>query len=1116
MATSNRDRVGRALDLLKEALRPYVEQEFQARYGAGWAAEAAQALRLDRDWQRSGSATNLDVQSIFNLMAARWDDVFGRALGRAERNLVAELREARNQWAHQEPFSTDDAYRALDSADRLLTAISAPQAEEVERQKQELLRQRFEEQARAETKRSSATAVQGAPAPGLKPWREVVTPHPDVASGRYQQAEFAADLWQVRHGGASDEYSDPVEFFRRTFVTDGLRQLLVGAIQRLAGTGGDPVIELQTNFGGGKTHSMLALYHLFSGVRAGDLPGLEPVLKEAGVAVPGHPQSGSRVQRAVLVGTKLSPGQPERKADGTVVRTMWGELAYQIAGRDGYELVRQADETATNPGDALRELFETCTPCLVLIDEWVAYARGLYQKYDLPGGSFETHFTFVQALTEAAKQVPGTLLVVSVPASQIEIGGEGGELALERLKNAIGRVESPWRPASTEEGFEIVRRRLFQPMDAANAPARDAVVRSFSDLYRQQPGEFPPECREADYARRLKAAYPIHPELFDRLYTDWSSLDKFQRTRGVLRLMAAVIHSLWERQDGGLIIMPASVPVDAGPVQSELAHYLDDPWLPVIERDVDGPHSLPRQLDGDNPNLGRYSACRRVARTVYLGSAPTLHTARKGLEDRQIKLGCAQPGEAVATFGDALRRLTDGAAHLYVDGRRYWYSTQPSVTRLAQDRATHLDRDDDVLPEIRARLKQEAKQRGDFPRVHSCPASPGDVEDEREAGLVILDPEQAHAARTEESAARAQAEKIIGNRGAGARNCPNMLVFLAADRARLAELEQAARDYLAWNSIYGERETLNLDAFQANQAKTKRDQAEETMKARIPEAYQWLLVPGQPDPRGPVEWRETRLQGQDSLAPRAARKLKSDSELMTQFGSALLRLELDRVPLWRGDHVGVKQLVEDFAKYLYLPRLRSSDLLLAAIREGVSSLNWEQDGFAYAGAWDPAAGRYIGLQAGRVAGISLDNESVVVKPAVARRQLEREQEEAGGHAGAGAAPTAGEMGTAVSATGGVSVGSSSATVPGGVEPRAPAGPRRFHGSATLSATRLGRDASDIAQEVVQHLSALVGAEVEITLEIQARIPDGAPENVVRTVTENCRTLRFQEHGFEEE
>src|SRR5262249_50238995 len=157
--------------------------------------------------------------------------------------------------------------RALDSAGRLLSAVAAPQAAEIEKLKMELLRIRFDEQARNEKRKTAGTAIEGTAVVGLKPWREVVTPHADVASGRYQQAEVAADLWQVHLGEGTDEYRDPVEFFRRTYLTESLRRMLVGAVRRLTGKGGDPVVQLQTNFGGGKTHSMLALYHLFSGIR---------------------------------------------------------------------------------------------------------------------------------------------------------------------------------------------------------------------------------------------------------------------------------------------------------------------------------------------------------------------------------------------------------------------------------------------------------------------------------------------------------------------------------------------------------------------------------------------------------------------------------------------------------------------------------------------------------------------------------------------------------------------------------------------------------------------------------------------------------------------------------
>lgn len=1115
MAITNSERVGKALDLLKDGLRPYVERELKATYKNRWLETAKPSFPVWQQPGKDGAGLNWDSQAILQVMCDLWNDCFKKILGVSERNLVFELRDVRNKWAHQKAFSTDDAYRAIDSVKRLLEAVSAPEVEAANQMTQEILRIKFDEQLRSQKRRESSAAVEGKPATGLRPWREIVTPHPDVASGRYQQAEFAADLWQVYLGKGSDEYQDPIEFYRRTFITEGLQKLLSNALLRMAGHGGDPVVELQTNFGGGKTHSMLALWHLFAGVPAGQLPGLETVTQLAGVSQP------PKVRRAVLVGNRISPADVHKKPDGTIVHTMWGELAWQLGGKDGYEMVRNADEKAVSPGDSLRLLFNKFSPCLILIDEWVAYARQLYSKSDLPAGDFDAHFTFAQTLSESAKLADKTLLVVSIPASQNEIGGEGGLAALERLKNVIERVETSWRPASAEEGFEIVRRRLFQPItDPELFTARDAVVRAFSEEYQKFAQEFPSEAGKAEYERRMKAAYPIHPELFDRLYNDWSTLDKFQRTRGVLRLMSAVIHTLWERDDKGLMILPASVPVDASSVKSELTRYLPEVWDPIIEKDIDGPNSLPLKIDRENPMLGRYSAARRVARTLYLGSAPTQDATKKGLEDRQIKLGCVQPGETSGTFGDALRKLADQATYIYVDGSRYWYSTQPSVNRLAEERAERYHAED-VTEEIRRRLTEEARHRGDFSKVHSCPAGSGDVADEPEAKLVILSPDYPHSAKTESSAARQAAAEML-NRGSAGRNCGNMLVFLAADKTRLADLDKAVRSYLAWQSIEKDKVSLNLDPFQANQVEQRLAGSDSAVKVRIPETYVWLLVPGQklPEPGQAfpaVEWQEFRLQGQEWLAERASKKLKNDGLLITSMAGTILRFEMDRVPLWRGNQIGVKQLVDDFAKYLYLGRVKNAQVILDAIQDGVGRLTWQQETFAYADYYDATADRYRGLEAGRRPNVQFNANSVVVKPEVAAAQIEKDSAPAttlpadgGASDGAGtwAEPASGAPTVLGGATG-------TGTGTGVVKPKAPV-LRRFHGSTKIDATRLSRDVDLIASSVVQHLAGLLDANVTITVEIEAEIPSGAPDNVVRTVTENCRTLKFEGFGFEEE
>ncbi len=1123
MATTNRERVGLALELLKSGLGPYVSREFIARHKGQAKAELERIFDRPHDQRRIFSHNeptkpfhHMDVTDLLRVMWVSWHDVFSLTLGRMERSLVSELREYRNAWAHQEPFSGDDTIRMLDSAQRLLTAVSSRQASQVEKMKSELQRLRFDEQARSQRRRAAAPITAAAPS-GLPAWREVVNPHPDVASGHYQQAEFAADLWQVHLGEGSPEYRNPTEFFRRTYLTQSLSGLLANGLRRLSGQGGEPVVQLQTNFGGGKTHSMLALYHLFSGAQPGELDGIDDIMPTADVT------DMPWVNRVVLVGNRISPGNPVTKEDGTEVRTLWGELAWQLGHASGgleearaaFERVRADDENATNPGDALRQLLTDYGPALILIDEWVAYARQLHDESDLPAGSFETQFTFAQALSESAKLPPDCLLVISLPASDrpsgpvetddIEVGGLRGREALARLGNVIGRVDSSWRPASADESFEIVRRRLFQQISGDSFTTRDNVARAYLDLYRSKAEEFPAEAREADYEKRMREAYPIHPEVFERLYSDWSTLPNFQRTRGVLRLMAAAIHTLWESGDRNPLIMPASIPLDDGRVQFEMTRYLPANWTPVIERDIDGAGSRPVHLDGVFSNLGRHNACRRVARAVFLGSAPTPAAANQGLDERRVKLGCAMPGESVSDFGDALRRLADSATYLYRDGTRYWYSTQPTVSNLAADRAEELRRDPHkVEREIERRLREELKTRGEFKRIHIFPDSGQDVQDDMDVGLVALGVQATHTRGIETSPALVAASGILESRGTVPRLFRNALLFLAADEARRQDLDEAVRRYLAWRSILEDRESLDLPPHQVRQAEQQAESADGTVNARVGETFQWLLVPSQTTPQLPVAWQKIRLRGSDPLAQQASRRLLNDEMLVTSMAGTRLRMELDRVPLWRGDHVAVRQLVDDFARYVYLPRLQQPDVLIGAIIDGVSLLTWTQDSFAFGDGYDEDKERYPGLRAGQGLVINETSGGLLVKPDVAQQQM--------------AAETVVDPPPPGPDPDDVTDPDPKPDLPPITPPLPPppAKAKRYHGSVTLDPTRAGRDASQIADEVISHLSALAGAEVRLTLEIEADFPDGAPDDVMRVVNENSRTLKFSDSGFEKE
>jgi hypothetical protein len=333
-------------------------------------------------------------------------------------------------------------------------------------------------------------------------------------------------------------------------------------------------------------------------------------------------------------------------------------------------------------------------------------------------------------------------------------------------------------------------------------------------------------------------------------------------------------------------------------------------------------------------------------------------------------------------------------------------------------------------------------------------------------------------------------------------------VFLAADRARLEDLRKAVRDYLAWQSIERDSDTLNLDAFQRKQAQDKHVDAERAVEQRILETYFWSFVPAEKkDSDGSharFEWTELKTPGNETLAVRVSKRLKSDSLLITNWAGSLLRLELDRVPLWRGPHVAVKQLAEDFARYLYLPRMRDSEVLAEAISDGVGLISWVQDSFAYADGWDESSQRYRGLQIGRRIRVNIDAGGLLVKPDVAQAQLRQDEEQRDKRKGPDLTAPNGNGGPGISAERGKTS-----------EPEPPK-VRRFHGSVALNPVRLGRDANEMANEIVQHLLKQPGATVEVTIEIQAEIPNGAPDDLVRTICENCRTLKFTTFDFEED
>lgn len=1094
MAKTTRQYVFEGMELLPEALIPFVEKRLENSLKGHWQLEVVD--RVNGLKANSKGDVAWDQASLLKTMMFLWKEAFATVLGHPERSYVSELLDVRNKLSHNETFTYDDAERALDSMRRLMEAISAGETSaEISKMRETILRTKYAELQRNEERRKTQRLnISVETVAGLLPWREVVEPHQDVATGEFQQAEFAADLGKVHAGSAPSEYSNPKEFFSRTYLTDGLSTLLVNAAKRLSQNGGDPVVELQTNFGGGKTHSMLALYHMVGETPAQDLPGLDQLLSKSELSVP------TKVNRAVLVGTSRGPQDVLKVEGGREIRTTWGELAWQLGGVDAFDMVADNDANGIAPGSNLLEaIFKKCAPCLILIDEWVAYLRQIYKVEGLPSGSFDANLSFVQSLTEAVKASPGTLLVASLPASQIEVGGEGGQEALARLKQTFSRVESSWRPASQEESYEIVRRRLFKEIPGDRYHHKDNTLKQFAKLYRENSNDFPQGCSDEDYRRKLDKAYPIHPELFDLLYTSWGSLEKFQRTRGVLRLMAQVIHELWMSNDPSVMIMPGSVAISSSRVEPELLHYLDVNWQSIIAGDVDGASSTPYKIDQSAPNLNRYSATRRVARAVFMGSAPTYQEENRGLDDKQINLGVVQPGERPSIFGDALRRLTNQAKFMHSDLGRYWYSMSASLNRLAADRAGQLE-DALILVTIDQELTKYINgiaDRGHFDAVQVAPASSAEVPDE--AGgvrAVVLSVSHPHTGR-DGSDAQIEAKDILMQRGSTPRVYRNTLVFLSAEARQLDGLKDAVRSALAWESIVKDDKRLDLKKSDIALAEAKLSEAKDTMKTRLRESWCYLIYPHQEDAQSDVEWSASKIPAQDGLLSRASKKLASDEGLMPELGPTRLDRDLQRY-LWNGKaHLPLRDLWEYLNRYTYLPRLKDQSVLVKAVQAAVSGML--PGPFAYAEKWDESSESYLGLLIDKATSphIVVDRDSVIIKPDVAQAHqpvpaMPGEPATEGATPGGEAGPTMDE-------------GKKTAkTEPDDKETL----PTRFVGTVMISPDRPARDIHQIVEAIVEQLTTIPGSEVTLKLEIEAEVASGLDRSKVRTLMENAATLGF--------
>jgi hypothetical protein len=627
----------------------------------------------------------------------------------------------------------------------------------------------------------------------MKNWFDIITPHEDIRKGHFDEAVFAADLGDVAAGKARPDYNDPYLFFKKTYLTQGLHNLLGRVHTKLAAGEGPSVVEIQTPFGGGKTHSLLAIYHyLQHGEQVKDLlpPGLELLSPRL----------------AVVAGDHWNPVEGQT-SDGLTRHTFWGEIAYRIGDRAGYEAFRRNDEARISPGkDKLREFLAAHQPFILLFDEILEYINRAVDARDELDVSLGTQtFSFFQELTGAVGALPQGMLIVTLPSSHLEDFGEQQEESLDRLNKIFGRVESIQTPVQGEEVYAVIRRRLFEEETLRLAEMRE-IVHHYFQLYQQHRDDLPAKARDVDYRAKMELAYPFHPDVVDILYEKWSTFPLFQRTRGVLRLLANVVEDLYQRELNLDLILPGDLNLERAAVRQEFLKHIGSEYEGIIGSDIAGHEAKAQALDATN-RAWKHLA-QRIATAIFFHSF-SADDSQRGISLPYIKLAALHSDTIPALVTEVLGKLSNELWYLNSRADAYYFSRIPNLNRMIRDKKELFS--ETYEEELKEIVKGEIGPK--FTPYLWLESGEG-IPDNRALKLVIPRPEDDGA----------QIQEWVERRGNSFREYKNTLFFALADTAAFSRMKEEVKTYLALQEIKRE-----IDSGQHPLLEAKRDEVQRRM-----------------------------------------------------------------------------------------------------------------------------------------------------------------------------------------------------------------------------------------------------------------------------------------------
>lgn len=816
---------------------------------------------------------------------------------------------------------------------------------------------------------------------------ETCVPRPEVLSGDLHEAAFAARLGDVVRGTADPVYCDGATFFSRTHVTKGLKTLLSEALGRLWGTDpmAAPVLRLETGFGGGKTHNLIALYHAVSARVPADVLG-------SYIGVPVGP-SREAVRVAVVVGDDLNPVDGVRHSDGTVTYTPWGEIAYQLGGQAAYDKVRRNDEARVPGGIPWKEILGE-GPVVILLDELAPYLRTLRTwrgKEGLAG-----HLApFLKGLLEAVAASPRAVCVLTLAEASDAFGEESEELGqvlnqlMAELKAISGREERILTPTSGEDEIaNILTRRLFERVDMSAASEVALAYRAYLEEAQRQGAELPAYALAADYIKLLEHSYPFHPELLVTLNRKVSTIPNFQRTRGALRLLAQAIRRLWQvRPQDVWLIHPHHLDLSWEPIVEDLTSRLDRPrYKEVVHADIVSPLAehpgFASEVDRSWEASGRRPFARKAATTIFLHSLT--RGAAVGARTEEVALACLAPGDDPAMLSQALRELERRCWYLEYEGERWRFLTEPSLNKMVVDEMQYVG-----VTKAKQVLDEKLRaiwQSGVF-EVCRFPAEPNEVPDDAGKPKLAIIHYDAAAAREQDAVPPDLVRRLFEEKGTvGERRLfQNNAVFLVCDEAQREDMITRAREAEAIRRLAEDPERQRLlTSEQRRRLRERKDESELQLRVAIHRAYRFLYYPSADAPQSAAGLAREAMPPQDQGSVRQDQgKVILDTlrrlEKVYTGDDGPIAPEL--IKRWAWIHgareMPVTELVRVFAMRRGLRMLIDPKPLREGIVQGVRRGLWVY--------FDPAEGRGYGATS-PVPLVRLDGDAVLLEPELARER----------------------------------------------------------------------------------------------------------------------------------